>query len=336
MDIRINKFDTMIGKDIEGYYYLSDFRISSGKNGIYANAYITDATGTHTARMWGESISENGEKENSLIGRVIHVFGRVDAYDGRGSLIIGSMNEAKESEYKMSDICKCLTVEQINELREYIFRMINTIRDEALRTLVGTIISKYQKEFYTLPAGIKMHHNINGGLLIHTCEVIHIASQYCKFSINLQPIKGYGANPDYDMVIAGAVLHDIGKIQEYKGFPTAKITRRGELLGHLEIGTWIIYNSNRELIENGLTGVTEQKLDELMHIVLASHGDESFIAPKSLEALIVSFADNMSAQCDNYGVLLTEDQIKNPDDKNPFMYSAAKGRRFLRKRGDSV
>lgn len=75
----------------------------------------------------------------------------------------------------------------------------------------------------------------------------------------------------------------------------------------------------------------EDMIDELCHIVLSSHGDESCIAPKTFEALIVSFADNFSAQCDNYGVLLSEDKRICPDDPGDFFYSKIKQRKFLRK-----
>lgn len=124
MKTKISQFDDNIGKDIEGYYFLSDFKISSGKKGRYANVFITDCTGSHTARMWQETISEDGSREAALIGKVIHVYGRVDAYDGKGSLIIGAMNEAAEAEYEMSEIARCLSKEYFNYIFLCFFHLI--------------------------------------------------------------------------------------------------------------------------------------------------------------------------------------------------------------------
>lgn len=333
MKIKLNTLDANIGKDIEGYYFLSDIKISSGKKGRYANVFLTDNTGNHTARMWEECLSDDGKKEAALIGKVVHIFGRVDAYDGKGSLIIGAIEEAAEGSYDMSDVARCLSKEQVENLGTYIYTAINQIADVNIRTLVKTIITNKYELFMQLPAGIKMHHNINGGLAIHTCEVYYLAKQYCTIARNMFPVKGYGVLPDTDLVIAGALLHDIGKLEEYKGFPSAKITRTGELLGHLELGVGLVRDTYNILCRSNADFFRDiARLDELCHIILASHGDESMIPPKTLEALIVSFADNYSAQCDNYGVLASEDKTNNPDDPGDFFYSKNKQRRFLRRK----
>ena len=329
MKTKISQFDDNIGKDIEGYYFLSDFKISSGKKGRYANVFITDCTGSHTARMWQETISEDGSREAALIGKVIHVYGRVDAYDGKGSLIIGAMNEAAEAEYEMSEIARCLSKEYLKGFTREIGNYMLQISDENLALLVKTIFNENYAALSQLPAGLKMHHNFNGGLLIHTCEVCELAVDYLNLSERMKAVKEYGPVIDSrtkDLVIAGALLHDIGKVYEYRGFPSARITKKGELLGHLDIGADIIRSTAKK------TGMTdEDMIDELCHIVLSSDGDESCIAPKTFEALIVSFADNFSAQCDNYGVLLSEDKRICPDDPGDFFYSKIKQRKFLRK-----
>ena len=145
MKTKISQFDDNIGKDIEGYYFLSDFKISSGKKGRYANVFITDCTGSHTARMWQETISEDGSREADLIGKVIHVYGRVDAYDGKGSLIIGAMNEAAEAEYEMSEIARCLSKEYLKGFTREIGNYMLQISDENLALLVKTIFNEIEQ-----------------------------------------------------------------------------------------------------------------------------------------------------------------------------------------------
>lgn len=331
MKTRIEQFRDNIGKDIEGYFYLSDFRISSSVKGRYANATIIDRSGIHLARMWEESLTE---REDELIGKVVRIIGKVTNYDGAPSLIIAVMSEADSNMYDEADIVKVLDNENEKFLVKSIHNAISSIEDKNLKELVNTIFSRYQKDFIKLPAGIRMHHNINGGLLIHTCEVVYLANAYCSIAKTMLPIKEYGYPADKDMVIAGALLHDIGKVEEYTGFPGARITKEGELLGHLNMGAQIVTSVNEGLKESNAGGISDERLCELNHIILASHGVESFIKPKSLEAIIVSRADEFSAMTDFYGVAASEDKRINPNDPAEFFYSKSQGQRFLRKKGE--
>lgn len=341
MKTKLNQLDENIGKDIEGFYYLSDFRISSGKKGRYANVMLTDCTGEHTARMWQEAISEDGSIEASLIGKVVHVFGRIDAYDGKGSLIIGSLVEADENQYEMSEIARCLSTEEKSQLVCDLSYYMSRISDRNLSKLVKKILNDNYNDFMSLPAGLKMHHNFNGGLAVHTCEVCSLVEQYLNIMEHFSQFKDYGpGKPDAatkSLAYAGAILHDIGKVEEYKGFPSARISKRGELIGHLGIGTDIIRCASRELEQTDNDYSLEpEMLDELCHIIIASHGDSSYVAPKTLEALIVSFSDDFSAQCDGYGVSLSDDRRINPDDPGEFFYDKRRQRRFLRRKGGTA
>lgn len=331
MKTRIEQFKDNIGNDIEGYFYLSDFRISSSVKGRFANATIIDKSGTHLARMWEESLTD---KESELIGKVVRIIGKITNYDGNPSLIIAMMSQADDSMYDESDIVKVLEDDDEKFLVKSIKNAIRSIEDEDLKRLVNLIYEEYLEEFKKIPAGIKMHHNINGGLLIHTCEVVYLANAYCNIAKTMQHIKGYGFPIDKDMVIAGALLHDIGKVEEYTGFPGAKITKEGELLGHLNIGTDIVSTTNYRMLSENIGGLTKDRLSELNHIILSSHGNESYIKPKSLEAIIVSKADDYSAMTDFYGVAASDDKRVNAGDTSEFFYSKSMGHRYLRKAGD--
>lgn len=323
MKTKIVQFKENIGNEIEGYFYLSDFKVSSGTNGRYANASIQDSSGKHVARVWGENIND---REGTLIGHVVRMIGKVTSWDGKPSLVVAQMSLAEEGMYSQEDIVTMLSPENERYLKKSIYNAIDSIKNENIRKYTSEIFNGEYELFRRLPAGIKQHHNINGGLLIHTFEVVYFADNEVKLADMMLPIKGYGVAPDRDLVIAGAVLHDIGKIIEYEGFPGAKITKTGELLGHLNLGVKVLDDYNA-----GLGLLTEEQLIELKHIVISSHGEASPVIPKSLEALIVSQADNMSAQTDGYGVSYSEDLKQNAGDTGDFFYSRTKNQRFLRK-----
>ena len=143
--------------------------------------------------------------------------------------------------------------------------LIGRIQDEPLQRLVKQVFSgKRYERFLRNPAGMRLHHAYVGGLLHHTVCVARLALSMGK------TIGGV----DLDLILAGALLHDIGKLREISaglGFP---YTTEGRLMGHISMGAMLISR-----IAENIPDLSRIRLDELLHIILSHHGDHEKGSP---------------------------------------------------------
>lgn len=208
------------------------------------------------------------------------------------------------------DITNLLPKGNFNE-KEYIIRLqnlIKTVRNPGLRALLETIFSGavYDK-FIMNPAGMRMHHAYIGGLLQHSVDVAGIA-------IALAEQIG---NVDKDLVVAGALLHDIGKLREISsqiGFP---YTNEGRLLGHIAMSVMMVQEAAAKL------KLPQARLEQLQHILLSHHGDNEKGSPvvcATKEAFIVHYADEIDA---------IMNQFETYDDKSPWEFNKMMQRYLL-------
>jgi 3'-5' exoribonuclease len=171
---------------------------------------------------------------------------------------------------------------------------MNGISNPYLKKLLGLFFDdeKFSEKFCSSTAAVQYHHAYTGGLLEHTLSMVRLCSGIID---NYRDIKA--VNDDFkDLAIAGSVLHDIGKMEEYgteKKGALIKITDEGKLLGHISIGYGIILQKIGQ-INNFPTDLK----DRLLHIILSHHGHKEFGSPKqpkTLEAFLVYHVDHLDA-----------------------------------------
>ena len=154
----------------------------------------------------------------------------------------------------------------------------------------------FRLQFEKAPASTRGHHAKVGGLLRHVTEVTFIARTIAN------SMRTGAVNPvNLDLVITGALLHDVGKVESYRvssiGFET---TPCGHLIGHIVLGALML---ERRLAALGAPVCSEQQLLELQHLILSHHGTLEFgspIRPMTLEAEIVHWADESSAKANSF------------------------------------
>jgi 3'-5' exoribonuclease len=167
------------------------------------------------------------------------------------------------------------------------------IRKHHLNRLVREILAEHSELFQKLPAAQSLHHGFTGGLAEHIWSVtrvsINLVNHYAEYYDSLNPPI------DRDVVVAAAILHDIGKLRELAYHPVeAKYTKHGTLIGHIVLGRDMIRDKAREIGD-----FPEETLLLLEHAILSHHGRMEFGAPKepsTIEALIVHFADEIDAK----------------------------------------
>lgn len=171
------------------------------------------------------------------------------------------------------------------ELKNGIDGYIESIKTKSLHDITKSIIDKYSKSFYLYPAAAKLHHAYVGGLAYHTMGMLEVA----KRIIECYPYL------DYDLLISGTILHDVGKVIEFTGVENTEYAMKGQLLGHLLIGCDIISQTAKEL---GYTGDEEEVL-MLLHMVASHHGIPQYGAIKKpciAESAMLWFIDSIDSK----------------------------------------
>ena len=179
-------------------------------------------------------------------------------------------------------------------------RLIKSVLTPGLRLVLDNVFEgETYERFLRNPAGMRLHHAYIGGLLQHSVDVATLAS-------NMADTIG---GVDKDLIVAGALLHDVGKLREISasmGFP---YTTEGRLLGHISMSAAMVQEAAAK------ARVTSPKLQHLLHIVLAHHGEPekgSPVACATKEAFIVHYADELDAIMNQY---------KKTDGKNPWEFN---------------
>lgn len=169
---------------------------------------------------------------------------------------------------------------------EEIEKVIDSFENEELKTLVSAVIGEYRDKLLYWPAAKNLHHAVRSGLLMHTLSILRLAKCVCSIYRFV----------NYDLLCAGAILHDIAKIDEMQATSTgiaAEYTVKGNLLGHLVMGAMSVDRIGREL------GISEETLTLVEHMLISHHGTPEFGAaklPMFIEAELLSQLDLMDAR----------------------------------------
>ncbi len=250
---------------------------------------LADRSGTIPARAWSDVAQRFASAFSE--GEFVRVDGRTETYRNTLQLIVESIQRLESLDGEASQITGFdpsilvpSTERNIDEMWDQLMQIISSVEPEPLQKLVLNILSDNESQFRQFPAAITYHHAYLGGLLEHTLEV----TQGIEAACSNYPFLNRG------LAIAGAVLHDIGKIQELTDPITPHHSFQGQLAGHLLIGRDLVRDAAAEVswADDRLPGLLE-------HIIVSHHGQLEFgsaILPKTAEAIAVYLFDNLSAK----------------------------------------
>ena len=246
-----------------------------------------DKTGEVEVSYWGSEDENLARKLHSGFeeGDVVKVTGFVGTWKGKKKIDInegkGSIEPTKD--YTLEDFL-ARTGKNVDEMYSQLLAMVEGVQHDGLKKLLEAFFKDdvFAQRFKEAPGAMAIHHAWMGGLLEHSLSVAKIARNAAA---------EYGADPD--LVTAGALLHDLGKLAELEVSTNFKIGEEGMLRGHTVLGEEMMREKARE------TGLDGQALLKLSHIILSHLGQLEYGAPKLpmfVEAVIVHFADNMDAK----------------------------------------
>jgi len=283
-----------VGTNVDSLFVVSHKSIKKKKNNDdYCAVTLQDKEGSIEGVIWTEVFKNVGYFEE---GDFVLVKGNVSEYRGGKQLSINSMAKIKNKEdIEYSDFIRT-TKENVDGMMSEIKSYINSIKDQHLRKLLDLFFKDedFTRCFCRATAAVRYHHAYSGGLLEHTLSVTKI----CDF------LSGTYKNLNRDLIISGAILHDIGKIMEYDVGVIIKVTDEGKLLGHITIGYGLVLEKIKKI-----SGFPTDLRERLLHIILSHHGHKEFGSPrrpKILEAFVVYHVDHMDADIGGYNIILEE------------------------------
>ena len=271
------------GETVIGHYLCKSKQSLKSRAGkTYLSLKLQDKTGMVDAKVWDMTNDIKAFDENDFI----KIDAAVVTYQNDIQLNVKRIRRSMEGEYEPSDYIPC-TEKNIEEMYQKLMSYIKTIESPYVKKLLEIIFYKHpivSKNFKTHPAAKSVHHSYMGGLLEHTLSVTEI----CNFAA---PRYKY---VNRDILIASAMLHDVGKLMELSEFPENNYTDDGELLGHLIIGSEMITEAAAKI-----DGFPKELESLLKHCMISHHGEYEYGSPKlpkTIEAYILHCADNLDAK----------------------------------------
>ena len=248
----------------------------------YDNVILQDKTGTLNAKIWDPS-SQGIEEFEAL--DYISVNGDVTSFMGALQLNVKRVRKVSEGEYDPADylpVSEHDAAQMMTSLQSY----IASVQNPYLKQLLAAFFedADFAARFEKHSAAKTVHHSFVGGLLEHTLSV----TINCDFFAKRYPVL------NRDLLITAAICHDIGKLSELSSFPQNDYTDEGQLLGHIVMGADMVSEKIR-----GIEGFPLQLRNELLHCILAHHGELEYGSPKKpalVEAMALTMADNLDAK----------------------------------------
>lgn len=249
----------------------------------YESLILQDKTGTLDAKIWDPN-SQGIEEFEAL--DYIDVMGDVTSFQGALQLNVKRVRKVQEGEYDPKDYLP-VSDKNVDEMYTELTGFIREMKNPYLKQLLSSFFiedKEFEKRFKFHSAAKSVHHGFVGGLLEHTLSV----TKMCNYYVEAYPML------HKDLLLAAAMFHDVGKLEELSVFPANDYTDEGQLLGHIMIGAEMV----GERIHS-IPNFPKRLANELKHCILAHHGELEYGSPKKpalAEAVALSFADNTDAK----------------------------------------
>ena len=283
------------GERIETNLLISSMTRGTTNSGSpYLNLVLQDSSKAIDAKLW--DVKPELEKQLE-VGKVYNFEIEIIKYKSNLQAKVLKVLPIPQADINMVDFVFKSPVSK-DDLKEVIQEGINQIENENIAKIVSSALNYYSNDFYEYPAAARIHHNFIGGLATHTSGMIKIANAICDIYPSV----------DKDYLIAGVIVHDLGKIEELSSPVVTEYTTQGKLLGHISIMDARLLQIGKELnLEDS------EELMLIRHLVLSHHGQYEFgspVRPETLEAELLNLIDNIDARVNTITKALEEVNVK--------------------------
>ena len=269
----------------------------------YLKFEFVDQTGSIFANKWSVKPEELNAFE---VGQVVTVKGLIQLYNTQKQINIESLSHVEgEVDYSLYVESSRFTVE---DLKSSISQFLNEMSSDYYKDIVQYFLSKYEEQFYIHPAASRMHHAFMSGLAQHVYEMLKMGASYC----DLYPII------NSDLLYAGIILHDLGKLFEmsYEQCIKTEYTLEGLMVGHINMMVSMIDEASNEL------GYKGDEVLFLKHMIIAHHGKLEWGSPKEpmiIEAELLHYLDVVSAKMTALEVALKKCEVGEMSERIPML-----------------
>lgn len=268
---------------INSVFLVKDKIMAMAKNGKpYMNLRLMDKSGDIDGKLWDnvELLDKQFDKDD-----FVSVRGKASVYLNKMQVVIAEISRMPEDEVSLSDFLpvspRCID-EMRRELRDVVTSIANTHLQGLMRSFLDD--EQFMKQYCAAPAAKGMHHVYLGGLLEHSLALVKLVK-------SIVPLY-HGINED--LLVAGALLHDVGKIHEMSFERAIDYTDAGKLLGHITIGVELVEEKIRQV-----EGFPRELSMLLKHMLLSHHGQYEYGSPKrpkTIEATVLNYLDDMDSK----------------------------------------
>ena len=259
-----------------------EIRTSQRSGKSWLELALRDRTGSIPAKMWDnfDALAKTFEADD-----VVQIRGRVKLYNGQKEMTLEQIVPAAARDYDLSDFL-AHTKFDVEKLFGELSAAVAAVKNPWIKQLLESVVNDrvIVPKLKRAPAAMSMHHAFVGGLLEHTVGLIGLG----------RAVVAHYPELDADVLLAGIVLHDIGKIDELSYERATNYTTAGRLLGHITIGTLLV----REKIKP-IVGFPEPLAILIEHLILSHHGSYEFGSPslpQTREAIALHFLDDMDSK----------------------------------------
>lgn len=291
-------FIRTLGGELNGWGFFlctqKDVRLGRGGD-LFIALSLQDKTGQIKGRILKEVERLRDEFD---AGDFVKAQGQTDVFNGRVQLLVEKIRRINPDQDKAQGFreedCVLCAPRPVDEMWSELEELIQHVRDPHIRELLRRITTEHADKLRIWPAAQTVHHAYRSGFLEHILSVARSA---------LTLGAAYGANQD--LLAAGALLHDIGKLQELDYDRATSYSREGNLVGHVTLGAIMV----RSVI-SGIPEFPDVLRTQIEHMIVSHHGHKEFgapVEPMTLEALILSAADDLDAKINQVRRALAEE-----------------------------
>lgn len=280
-----------------GFFLCTAKELRTGRSGAEFLVFtLQDVSAQVTAKLFDEVTRFQGEFE---AGEFVRAEGRGTLFNGQIQLVVSSIRRVHLEQDRLEgfreDECVLSAPRPIDEMWTELTDRVTAVASAPLRVLLRRILADHEAGLREWPAAQVIHHAYRGGFLEHIVKMAEVGTMVAR---------AYGA--DADLVLAGVILHDIGKLQElsYEGGAIG-YTRDGNLVGHIGLGLLLVREA-----ASGVSGFPIELRTLLEHLVLSHHGSRehgSPVEPKTIEAFILAAVDELDARINQVRRAVRED-----------------------------
>jgi 3'-5' exoribonuclease len=300
--------DIKPGDKIDSYFSVAYKKpVTDYKYGAMFETRGADRSGQITLKYWGGEDKKSVQQIHDSFdkGDVVKVVGEASDYRGQLEISISEKNKGVlvklgEGSYDLDQLIDKL--ENIDEMKVRVLSLMDQVEEPFMKQLLESFFrdERFMAEFALAPASIQLHSAAFGGLLQHTLNVVDV----CMKAAELHP------ELDRDLVLTGALLHDIGKVRSFTVTTHINQTHEGNLVGHIILG-------DQELMGHiaDIKDFPEDISSKLRHVLLSHHGKKEWgspVEPMMPEALTVHMADDLDAKLD-YMIARRRDAVTEDD-----------------------